>query len=378
MGFSERITGIQSSAIRRMYEKAGKSSINLSIGMPYCFTPDNIKQAAIDSINNNKTFYTSNYGLPELRKLIAERYREPDNNYDESNVMVTIGVTEAIFLILFSLAEPGSEIILSDPGYPGYNISAAMNGFSIKHYPLYFEDKFSVRAGDVIKLITPNTKAIVLNSPGNPTGGINSIEELRKIVDYINGKDIFIISDEVYRTLNYSNNEIASFSGLLKPEKLFVLDGVSKEFGMTGWRIGWIVSDSKNIATLIKAHQVMVSCAPAMSQYAAIEALTKNNKEVIQAMSYNKNLMSELLDGIPNVKYFVPDGGLYYFADFSSYGDDETLALKILENTDVITVPGSGFGEMGRGFLRLSFGAHPEDIRTGVERIKNYLLNFRD
>lgn len=374
MYFREEILNQKGSLIRAMQQKARPDSINLAIGMPYCFTPEVIKKYAIESITNNKTFYSSNYGINELRDSIASHYNKKHRNpITSKNVLVTVGVAEAIFISLFSIIKPDDEVIIPDPGYPGYFITLKMLSSKILTYPLFFSNKFSFSANDIIEKVTENTKAIILNSPSNPTGGINSSQELQKIAEYCKNKNICVISDEVYSNLNYSNLKIDSISNYLSLDNCFVLDGVSKEFSMTGWRIGWIISSEQNINNLVKVHQVVTSCASTISQYAALKALSSDTNEVILALSENRKIMQSKLSDIKQIEYYTPDSGLYFFVDFSKYGNDILLAEKILEYANVITVPGSAFGKNGKGFLRLSFGAEPEKIIIGLEKIKKYL-----
>jgi aspartate/methionine/tyrosine aminotransferase len=377
MKISTKISSLESSGIRKMYDRARNDSINLGIGMPYCNTPDNIKDAAFEAIKNNKTFYTSNLGMIELRDAIAERYNKcHDKTISASNILITVGVAEAIFLSLFSLLECGDEVLLPDPGYMGYSLPVQMIGCKVNRYPLLFENQFAVRSEDVIGRITERTKVLILNSPGNPTGGVNSDSEIKQICYFCSQKGITIISDEVYANLNYSVNDFYSVSHYMSLDETMILNGVSKEFGMTGWRVGWIISSVENIKELVKVHQVMASCSSSISQCAAIDAIRSDNKDVVKLLEINKELMGNMLSNISNIRYFIPKGGLYYFVDFSFFGDDNVLAMKILEEANVITIPGSAFGTLGRGFLRLSFGARPEEIKTGMAKIKNILENF--
>jgi len=374
MIFREEILKQKGSLIRAMQQKAKPDSINLAIGMPYCTTPEVIKKYAIESITNNKTYYSSNYGVNDLRDAIAIHYNKKHKNpITSKNVLVTVGVAEAIFISLFAIINPDDEVIIPDPGYPGYFITLEMLSSKILSYPLFLSNNFSFRANDIIEKVSENTRAIILNSPSNPTGGINSTQELQKLSEFCKNKNICIISDEVYSNLNYSNSKIDSISNYLNLDKCFILDGVSKEFSMTGWRIGWIISSEQNINNLVKIHQVVTSCASTISQYASLRALTSETNEIVLALGENKKLMQKKLSEIKKIKYYAPDSGLYFFVDFSQYGNDILLADKILENANVITVPGSAFGKNGKGFLRLSFGAEPEKIIIGIDKIKKYL-----
>jgi aspartate/methionine/tyrosine aminotransferase len=377
MKFPARISAVESSAIRKMYDMAKPDSINLGIGMPFCNTSENIKEAGLRAIKDNKTFYTSNLGLLELREVIADEFnRTSDNKIDAGNILVTVGVAEAIFLSLFSLLDKDDEILIPDPGYTGYSIPAQMIGCKINRYPLLYKNKFSFKINDIIDRVTENTKVILLNSPGNPTGGVISSDELSALGEYCQEKGISIISDEIYSKLNYTDTGVHSISSYVPFENLIVMNGISKEFAMTGWRVGWVISSHENIKQLVKVHQVMASCASTISQYAAIEAIRSQDQEVINAMANNKKLMGQGLSKIPNIHFFTPEAGLYFFPDFSYYGNDYDLAMKILNETNVITIPGSAFGSLGKGYLRLSFGAKPEDIVSGLSKINELLKNY--
>lgn len=374
MKFSERIAGLSGSVIRDMNSRANKDSINLGMGMPYCYTPENIKMAGIEAINNNKTFYTSNYGIPELRAAIANDYSKSQSiSVSSENIMVTFGVAEALFMILFSILDKDDEILIPDPGYIAYSIVANMLKSRIKNYQIRIENEFGLRAEEIISKVTNKTRMIVLNSPSNPTGGVNNGEELKKLAEFCREREIFLLSDEVYANLNYTEQSLISISRYIDLDKLIITGGVSKEFSMTGWRIGWLITSLENIAQFLKAHQVIASCASSVSQYATLEAVKTKNKSVIDSLSENRLVMEKELSMFKNVKYVTPKGGMFFFADFSYYGDDKELAMKILEKINVITIPGSAFGESGKGFLRLSFGADPDSISVGLSKIRKFL-----
>jgi aspartate/methionine/tyrosine aminotransferase len=344
------------------------------MGMPYCNTSLNIKEAAIKAIHENHTFYTSNFGITELRSAIADEYNKTHVvKVNFGNVLVTNGVAQALFLSMFSILDEGDEVLVPDPGYVGYYINGNMMKGKIIYYPLSIENEFGIIADDIISRITDKTKLICLNSPSNPTGGINSDEELNKLADYCQSREIFIISDEVYSNLNYSGKQLPSISNHISLDKLLVLNGISKEFAMTGWRIGWIITSTENVKQLLKGHQVMASCACSISQYAALEAVRSKNDEVIKSLAHNREVMKEGLKKIKNIRYCIPKGGMYFFADFSHYGDDMELAIKLIDHTNVVTIPGTAFGKLGAGFLRLSYGTTPEDIAKGLELIQRFL-----
>jgi len=371
-----KLEPIEQSAIRKIYQKARPDSIDLGLGMPFSTTPDEVKRAATHAIENNKTFYTTNQGLRPLRKMIASRYSEEKGvTLSAENVIINIGVAQAIFQSMFSVLQLGDEVLIPDPGYPAFVNIAKMLGAKPVAYPLFLENDFSLIARDIIQKITTKTRMIVLNSPGNPTGGIHRQEELKALASCLADTDIAILSDEVYSHLNYHDKLFPAPVLYIPFDRLIILSGVSKEFAMTGWRIGWTISTTENIRELLKTHLYMVSCASAISQHAALYALRSHNIEISKAMSANYKITIQGLEKIPNIRYMIPQAGIYFFIDVSYFGSADDLAYKILDKNNVITIPGNAFGVNGKNFLRLSFGAPPDVLEKGMEQLQHFFLN---
>jgi len=368
-----RLENIELSKIREIYNYAKKGSIDLGIGKPYCPTPSLIKDAAHSAINKNFTAYTKTQGIKELRESIADRYNQ-ENNFEISakNVLITCGVAEAIFTSMLSLLQKDDEVLIPDPGYPAYPAITELLECNPIPYPLSIDNRFEIQAKDIIPLINSHTKIILLNSPSNPTGGINYNKELEKIAFYLKDKEICVISDEVYSKLNYTNHPVPSMAEFMDLSRIIVLSGVSKEFSMTGWRIGWAISSEENIHELTKSHLYQVSCAPSISQRAAVRALDSGSVKVKNCMLKNRNIMLHELDKITDLRYIIPGAGLYIFVDVSQYGTGDTISREILNEVEVITIPGSGFGSRGKKFLRLSFGIKPEYLQEGMKRVQQF------
>lgn len=368
----ERVVGIEKSSIRKMFEKANSNSVNLGLGMPFCKTAESVKKYAIDAIKSDKTFYTPNQGLEELRREVAEKNsNELSLKLDSENVLITNGATQAIFTLMFSLLSPGDEVLIPDPGYPLYEAVAKMLKCNIKRYTLLLENDFDLNVDEIYQKINAKTALIILNSPNNPTGMIISERILGAIASLIKSKNIYVLSDEIYKGLNYEA-PVPSISSFLPLEKVFVVSGVSKEFSMTGWRIGWIISSKYNISQILKAHMYTLSCISAINQLAAVAALRLKTQDIRDIMKANRDFAVERLSKIPEIKYKVPKGGLYIFVNVSAYGSGEKIADLLLESENVITIPGIAFGEHGRDFIRISFGVNPENLEKGLDSIGRF------
>jgi len=364
---SLKIKEMEYSKIRELNKLANKDTVNLGIGRPYLNTPEIIKEAAINAINNNETFYTSNFGIDKLRDSISKRYKYGDYN----NSLITVGAAEAIYTVMISFLNKNDEVLIPNPGYLAYEPIAKMCDAIPVLYDL--DEKFQIDFDSLINLINPKTKMIVINHPGNPTGVVFSKETLLRLIEIANENDIVIVSDEVYLGLNYGNEKLYSLADLSLEKNIVVISSLSKEYSMTGWRIGWIYSDEKNISEMVKPHLYINSCASSISQYAALCALNENPREVVEKLSENKIIMRNYLKEINNIKYIESNTGLYYFVDISYYGDDELLSYELIKEINLLSIFGSAFGSNGKGYIRLSFGANPNAIEKGMKKLKEYL-----
>ncbi|MGM0378436.1 MAG: pyridoxal phosphate-dependent aminotransferase [Bacillota bacterium] len=370
MIYNKIIDSLELSAIRKLNRLANKETINLGIGRPFCQTPEVIKKAGINAIENNKTYYTSNLGIKELRKKISDRYQL--GNY--KNSLVTLGAAEAIYLAIKTLTNYNDEVLIPNPGYLAYEPICNMVGLNAKSY--YLNDKHKINFNKLEQLITSKTKMIIINHPGNPTGVSFSKKELKKLINICIKNDIYLISDESYIGINFSNNKLFSVADLSLDNNIIAISSLSKEYSMTGWRLGWIYTTNANINQLVKPHLFINSCATTISQYAGLKALESNPREVVKKLEINKNIMASYLEQINNIKYIESSSGLYYFIDISYYGNDKKLAKQILEDINVLTIYGSAFGENGKGYLRLSFGPKPNQIKKGMKKLSNYFNNL--
>lgn len=368
------------SGIRKMFDLAEKyeNVIKLTVGEPNFDTPVNIKEATKLSIDRGDTYYSPNAGIKELREAIANKYKNYFEGYTYKNVMITIGAMEAFILSLLTTIDPGDEVILPDPYYPNYIGALLLTGAKPIRVPVYEENNFNIRAEDIKKHITSKTKGIVINSPSNPLGSVLSKEEIIKISKIVEENDLLVYSDEVYDKLIYDNIDYFSMAQIpAVRENTLVINSFSKTYAMTGWRIGYIVGDEKIISNMPKIQEGIISCVPTFIQYGAIEALEGDQKPVedmIKHYSRRRDILVNGLNEIPGIKCKKPSGSFYAFANIKSFNKtSQEFAEELLEETGVVVVPGSAFGDMGEGYIRLVFANSDENLKEAIERIKNYI-----
>ncbi|MEL3906426.1 MAG: aminotransferase class I/II-fold pyridoxal phosphate-dependent enzyme [Treponema sp.] len=376
--FSHKIMGIPPSGIRRFFEIAAgkKDIISLGVGEPDFATPWTMREEAWHHLECGHTAYTSNWGLLTLRAAIAEYLARYDLSYSPKNeILITFGVSEAIDIVFRSILNPDDEVIVCQPCYVSYQPLVELCGAKAVGLDTS-ADGFIPTAAAVEALITPKTKALMLCSPNNPTGTMIPADELEKIAAVVKKHHIWVISDEVYAELRYegAHTSIGSFPGM--KDYSIVLNGFSKAFAMTGWRIGYIACPAELMEHIHKIHQYAAICAPIMSQYAALEGLQHGWEEVEKMrISYRqrRNLMMKNFDmmGLPYVR---PDGAFYLFADIRGTGlTSEDFALKLITEYKVAVVPGDVFGKGGEGFIRCCYATEIKKIRTALERIAKML-----
>lgn len=379
---SEMTKEYPKSGIRVMFDLASKypDAINLTVGEPNFDTPEHIKQSAIKAIEDNMTRYSANAGLYELRQAIANKYtNEFGEPYSPENVMVTVGAMEAIFLTLMTLFNPGDEIIIPDPAYPNYVGAATMLGCKIVRIPLYEEKGFKLQPEDLEKAITPKTKALILNYPNNPLGAILEKEDVEELAKVVKKHDIIVISDEVYDKIIYDGNKHFSMAQIPEVKKqVLIINGFSKTYAMTGWRVGYIVGDEEIIGNMPKLQESIVSCSPVFIQKAALDAISGSQDAVDEMVSdyyRRRDILVDGLNDIPGFKCLKSGGSFYAFANIKSFGKtSQEFAEEILREAKVVGVPGSAFGEMGEGYMRFSFANSDENLKEAVRRIKEYIL----
>ena len=381
---SNAVLGLKPSGIRKFFDIVSemKDAISLGVGEPDFDTPWHIRDEGIYALEKGKTFYTSNAGLKELREEICKYQKRHQNiNYNPlSEVIVTVGGSEAIDIGLRAMINAGDEVIIPQPSYVSYEPCAILAGAKPVKIALKAENEFRLTPEELEAAITEKTKVLILPYPNNPTGAVMGREDLEKIADIIIKNDIYVLSDEIYGALTYKGEHvsIASLEGM--KERTILIDGFSKAFAMTGWRLGYACGPEHIIKQMTKIHQFAIMCAPTTSQYAAVEAL-KNGEDDVKAMrqEYNQRrryLMNAFKE--MGLECFEPFGAFYVFPCIKEFGmTSEEFATKFLEEERVAAVPGSAFGDSGEGFLRISYAYSLENLKIAMERLKNFVEKLR-
>ncbi len=371
---AQRIKHVRKSAVRRLYDRASPGSINLGLGEPDFQTPGFIRERAVDSIRQEFNGYTQNAGLGELRDKIAT-YHQPDfaATLTRDSVCVTSGVQEALFAIVMSIAEPGDEVLLPDPGFLAYPTLVDIAGATVTRYHLPAASRFLFDAASFDRAVTDRTKLVLVNSPSNPTGQTLSGKDLAFIAERLHGTGAYVVSDEIYRELHHGERppSIAHYY-----DKTIVVSGLSKMMSMTGWRIGWAVGPDEAIGIVTVMHMYVSTCAATISQKAALAALTAEGRAGAEAMRIElmrrHDVMCRAIERELKLPYVSGDGAFYVMLDVSRYGRSEEVAESLL-NSRVITVPGGAFGSHGEGYLRLSYSIETASIEEGIRRIADGL-----
>lgn len=381
---SERIDAIPASGIRRFFDLLASMDgvISLGVGEPDFVTPWSIRDAAIRSIEEGHTHYTSNYGLPQLRELLSRQIRRLYGvEYDPATeIIVTAGVSEAADVALRVLIDPGDEVLAPDPTYVAYGPCTTMAGGSLVSVPTTMEDDFKLRVEDMEPRLTARTKAILLNYPSNPTGAQMERADLLAIAGFAERHDLFVISDEVYDRLTYgvAHTCFASLPGMR--ERTLLLGGFSKAYAMTGWRLGWVAAPAHVLEAVMKVHQYIMMSAPTASQYAAIEALTSGEEDVRGMVTEYDRRRRVMVDGLNamGLDCFEPKGAFYAFPSIRGTGlDDETFAERLLAEEKVAVVPGSAFGAGGVGHVRCCYATSLTEIWEALERMERFVKRVR-
>ncbi|MBQ7642082.1 MAG: aminotransferase class I/II-fold pyridoxal phosphate-dependent enzyme [Acholeplasmatales bacterium] len=381
---SQKVKEIKPSGIRKFFDIASeiKGAISLGVGEPDFDTPWHIREEGIYSLERGKTHYTSNSGLKELRIEITKYLkRKYELQYDPINeVLLTVGGSEAIDIAFRAMLEPGDEVIVTTPCYVSYEPCVTLAGGIVKTINLKNENEFRLTKEELLEAITPKTKILIMNFPNNPTGAIMEKKDLEEIAKVIIEKDIFVISDEIYSELTYFGNHTSIASLPNMKERTLVINGFSKAFAMTGWRLGYACGPEAIIKQMTKIHQFTIMCAPTQSQYAAIEAL-RNGDDDVNSMkeSYDERrryVLYRLKEmGLP---CFEPKGAFYLFPDIRQFGmSSDDFALKLLNEKKVVVVPGNAFGESGNGFIRISYAYSIENLKIALNRIDEFLKELK-
>jgi aspartate aminotransferase len=369
----------------RFLKPKGKHLIYLQIGEPSFNTPSNIKRATIKALKNNKTHYTPTLGIPELREAIAEKTSKYARvNYKKEDVVVTSGAKPIIFYMLNALIDKGDEVIIPNPAFPIYGSVTKYLGGKVVPLQLKEKNNFCLDIGELKKKITKKTKMIILNSPQNPTGAVFKEELIRKVAQIAKQNDLWVLSDEVYNEIIHKGKHfsIASVPGM--SERTVILNGCSKTYAMTGYRIGWGVAKNKDMVAILERFACNdISCANSLAQYAALEALIGPQKEVkkmVREYRKRRDLLVKLVNEIPGVRCHSPEGAFYLMVNVRKIIANlkitaEELCDKIMKEANVLILPGTVFGNLGEDFVRFSYVSSEKDIKAGVAQIKKYITS---
>lgn len=381
---SKRIVEIEPSGIRKFFDIVNEMSdaISLGVGEPDFDTPWHIREEGIYSLEKGRTFYTSNAGLKELKIEISNYLkRRCQITYDyKHEIMVTVGGSEAIDIAMRAMLDPGDEVLIPQPSYVSYVPCATLaNGVPVI-IELKAENEFRLTAEELEEAITDKTKLLVLPFPNNPTGSIMGKEDLEKIAEVIKKHDLYVLSDEIYAELTYGEKphvSIASLPGMW--ERTIVINGFSKAYAMTGWRLGYACGPKVIIEQMLKIHQFAIMCAPTTSQYAAVEALRNGDEDVERMREEYDGRRRFLLHRFKEMglECFEPYGAFYIFPCIKKFGmTSEEFATKLLEAEKVAVIPGTAFGASGEGFIRISYAYSLENLRIALERIERFIRSI--
>jgi aminotransferase len=376
---NQNVRDIQISGIRQFFNMVGQYDdvVSLTIGQPDFPTPAHIKEAATKAIRDNHTSYTHNAGILPLRRAIQKHVHQSYQlTYEaEKEIIVTVGASQAIDVTFRTLLKPGDEVILPGPVYPGYEPLIRLAGGK----PIHVDtrgNQFKMTGELIEKHITPNTKAVILPYPSNPTGVSLTEKELTNIAQVIEKHQLFMIADEIYSELVYEQDHISIGTFTSIRDQLVIINGVSKSHAMTGWRIGYLLAPEWLAKHILKVHQYNVSCASSISQYAALEALNNGKEDpghMKKAYRMRKEYVEKRLSNM-GIEYISPDGAFYIFPKFENRGGSTfDLALQLVKEAGLALVPGSAFSEYGEGYLRLSYAYSMETLEEGLNRLENFL-----
>jgi len=377
---SERVRLVKPSGIRKFFDivAAMPDVISLGVGEPDFVTPEPIRRAGIASVEAGETHYTSNYGIPQLRQAIAQHlHRLYSIDYDPLHeIFVTVGVSEGVDAALRALIDPGDEVVTPDPGYVAYEAGIVFAGGVPVPVPTYAQDNFEVKAASIEAAITPRTKVLLFGNPNNPTGGVIGRQELEAIADVVRRHDLIAIVDEVYSRLTYGLEHtcIAALPGMR--ERTVLLDGFSKAYAMTGWRIGYVAAPQSILEAMLKIHQYAIMCAATMSQAAALEALRHGEADVQRMVASYAERRRVMVDGLNQIGMTCsdPKGAFYAFPSIAcTQMTSDEFAERLLFEEKVAVVPGNAFGAAGEGFVRCAYCTAREKIEVALERMGRFV-----
>ena len=383
---SKVVTEIKPSGIRKFFDIVSEMphAISLGVGEPDFDTPWHVRAEGIASLEKGKTFYTSNSGLIELRQEICKWYkRKYDVDYDyKKEALLTVGGSEGIDVALRAMLDYGDEVIIPQPCYVSYVPCVELAGGVPVTIELKNENEFRLTPQELLDAITDKTKILVLAFPSNPTGAIMTREDLEPIAKICQEKDIFVISDEIYSELTYGNEKhcsIASIPGM--KERTIVINGFSKAYAMTGWRLGYALAPEIIATQMTKIHQFAIMCAPTTSQYAAISAIKHGDSDIEKMRTSYNQRRRYLLNAFRemNLPCFEPKGAFYMFPCIKEFGiSSDEFATRLLKEEELAVVPGTAFGDCGEGFLRISYAYSIEQLREAMERLDRFITRLRE
>jgi len=379
---ARRVTSIRPSGIRRLFSLAQgiPDVISLGIGEPDFVPPSHVLEAAKRALDEGQTHYTPTAGIPELREALVEKAkRDYGLSYDPSSeVLVTTGGAEAIFLALFALIDPRDEVLIPDPGFVCYHPAVSMAEGRPVSMPVLEKDSFKLEADAVMSLITDKSRVIITNTPNNPTGSVLSFNDVSRLAKLAVERDLTVISDEVYEKITYDGAEhhcLAAFPGMR--ERTIVINSFSKTYAMTGFRVGYALGPQELISAMALAHQYVTACVNGPAQYAAVAALKGPQRfvnDMVKELSRRRQLLHSRLNAIEGFSCLLPEGAFYAFANIEEFGvSSEKLSEFLLDEGKVVTVPGSSFGRYGEGYLRFSYATAYEKVEEALNRIERVI-----
>lgn len=390
MKTADRMAHIPFSGIRQVFEdvnrreKAGEDIIHLEIGRPDFDTPLNIKQACKQALDQGKVHYSSNFGIIELREAIAEKLKR-DNGLSadpDTDIIVTVGANEAVFIAMMALLDPGDEVLVPDPCWYHYFYCARMAGAIPVSVPLRIENRFNPDIEELQSFITPKTRMMVINTPNNPTGAVYPEETLTRLAKLAIENDLWVISDEIYEKMIYDAERhfsIATLPGM--QERTVTVNGFSKIYSMTGWRLGYAVAQKDIISALIRIHQYTSVCATTFAQWGAVEALSGPQTEadrMVAAFDRRRKLVYNALRQMPGIRVLNPKGAFYIFPDISGTGKTpDELTRYLIEEAKIAVIPGTTLGNFGNEYIRISYANSYENLEIAMERMHAALQKIR-
>lgn len=381
---SKAATTIEPSGIRKFFDLAAEMDdvISLGVGEPDFVTPDHIRKVGIETLEKGQTHYTANAGLIELRQEIS-KYISRSTGLDfnpKNEIVVTVGGSEAIDLAVRAVVNPGDEVLIPEPSFVCYKPIATLAGGTAVPVVTTVENKFKLRAEQLKAAITPKTKLLILPYPNNPTGAIMTKEDLEEIAEVIRGTDILILTDEIYSELTYGREHVSILSIDGMAERTIYVNGFSKAYAMTGWRLGYAAAPVEIMSQMIKIHQFGIMSSPTTSQFAAVEALRNGDADVKMMRDEYDKRRRTIVDGFNKIGLtcFEPEGAFYVFPQITSTGmDSNTFCETLLNQEKVAVVPGNAFGASGEGFIRCSYAYSVESIKLALERIEKFVNSLK-